>query len=416
VGAPYRRRAFLQVENLEDRCVLASSVTITSIQGPDSLSATVPIATEGLPANPSLNATFTDTNHPAPANLTVTVDYGDGTTPSTNQGAGADPNLLITQVGGASGTTYTVTDQHTFPEESGSTVPPFAFTVTLTVTENAVATNTATATAQAQVLDAALAPGNPVPIGPGTVTTGIGGTNTSTTPGSANVALHAFETAIGGSKNTAPAPQSGGFRVITWDGVKTDGTDAVAGPNSTVPIPAGSTHTVGIPLDRFQGSGVFFGAVYAVSNDGFVDVNPSVGAPNPVLFPAFSPNNTFAMFNDNGIDFKFVAASPTNTALVSAASRGFGAIFLNVTQANTTTITYFHGSTVIDTQNVPVGGQGVAVFAGELFNSPIVTNVLLTLGNGVIFKFHGTNVTTGATDGVGTGTNGQPTNLVAVDD
>jgi hypothetical protein len=415
---PSRRRGphlcCLQFDQLEERVVPVSSVTITSLQGPSTLSATVPVATEGLPANPSLNATFTDTNHVAPALLTVTVDYGDGTPPSTNQGAGADPNLVVLQVGGTMGTTYTITDQHTFPEESGSTVPPFAFTMILTVTETAVATNTDTATTPAEVLDAPLSPGSPVTPGPGTPFTGIGGTNISTTPGSANVALHTFEAAIGGVKNTAPAPQSGGFRVITWDGVKVDGTDSVAGPNSTTVITP--NHTVGIPLDRFQGSGVFFGAVYAVTDDGFVDVNPSVGAPNPVLFPAFSPTKTFAMFNDNGIDFKFVAASPTNTTLVSAASPGFGAIFLNVTQANTTTITYFHGSTVLDTQNVPVGGQGTAVFAGELFPSAIVTNVLLTLGNGVIFKFDGTNVSSGATDGMGIGTNGEPTNLVAVDD
>src|SRR5437868_4848472 len=75
---------------------------------------------------------------------------------------GADPNLIVTQVGGVGGTTYTVTDAHTFPEESGSTVPPFAFTITLKVTEVANAANTATATADADVLDAPLSPGNPV--------------------------------------------------------------------------------------------------------------------------------------------------------------------------------------------------------------------------------------------------------------
>ena len=48
-------------------------------------------------------------------------------------------------------------------------------------------------------------------------------------------------------KNTAPAPQNGGFRVINWDGVKTDGSDAVAGAKSTVVI---TSHTVGIPLKR----------------------------------------------------------------------------------------------------------------------------------------------------------------------
>jgi hypothetical protein len=394
-------------EPLEDRNLLSGTVTISSLQGPDTTSATVPAATEGASANPSINATFTDTTHVAPSNLTVTVNYGDGTAASTNHGAGADPNLIITQVGGAGGTTYTVTDSHTFPEESGSTVPPFAFTLTLTVTETAAPSNTDTATGTAQVLDASLVNGDPVtPVSAGVITGGNTGNATSAGQAESN-----FETDIGGVKNTATAPQNGGFRVITWDGVKTDGTDAVAGPGSTVPIPAGSTHTVGIPLDRFQGQGVFFGAVYAVSNDGFVDVNPSVGAPNPVLFPAFSPPSIFAMFNDNGIDFKFVAPSPTNTALVSAQSRGFGAIFLNVEHTGSTTIQYFHGAHVLDTLTVPTSTTpGAAVFAGELFTQPIVTNVLLTLGDGVIFKFDGSTVTSGGAN------NSATHNLVAVDD
>ena len=144
-----------------------------------------------------------------------------------------------------------------------------------------------------------LAPGNPIAVGTPTQITGGNTGNTS----SAAAALTIFEAAIGGIKNAA-APQPSGFRTITWDGVKVDGTDSAAGANSTVVINTG--HTVGIPLDRFQGQGVFFGAVYAVSNDGFVDVNPSVGTPNTVLFPSFSTPSTFAMFNDNGIDFKFV--------------------------------------------------------------------------------------------------------------
>jgi hypothetical protein len=397
-------QARLTAEALDDRVVPAGSVTITAVQGPNTLSASVPVATEGALASPSLNATFTDTNAVTPANLMVRVNYGDGTPVSSNQaGPNFDPNLLVTQVGGAGGTTYTVTDNHTFPEESGSTVPPYAFTLTMTVTENANAANTDTGTATAQVLDAPLSPGEPIHSVIAGVTTG-GNTGNPTT---AAQALANFETAIGGTKNTAPAPQPNGFRSITWDGVKVDGTDSVAGPNSTVVITPG--HTVGIPLDRFQGQGVFFGAVYGVSNDGFVDVNPSVGAPNPTLFPAFSPSNTFAMFNDNGIDFKFVAPSATNTAQESAASRGFGSIFLNVQQPGTT-IQYFHGSTLLDALNVPTNATaGAAVFAGELFTEPIVTNVLLTLGNGVVFKFDGTTVQTG-------GANSAVHNLVAVDD
>ena len=168
--------------------------------------AAVPAATEGAP-NPSLNATFTDTNHVAVANLTVTINYGDGTAPSTNHGAGADPNLPITQIGGAGGTTYTITDSHIFPEESGSTVPPFSFTVTLTVTETANAANTDTKAATAQVLDAALVPGDPV--APVIANTVIGGnTGNATTAAQAEAAL---STAAPSKRPLAAAPPASAF-------------------------------------------------------------------------------------------------------------------------------------------------------------------------------------------------------------
>jgi hypothetical protein len=374
----------LRLENLEDRCVPAGTINITALA--------VPQAMEGLLSNPSINAAFTDTGGLAANQLTASIDYGDGTALSTG---------TITKIGA---TTYTVSDQHTFPEESGSVVPPFTFTVTLHVFENAnAATNTDTQTTPAEVLDAPLSQGDPINAGVPTVFTG-GGTGSATTAGAA---LANFEAAIGGSKNTAAAPQTGGFRTINWDAVKVDGTDAAAGPNSTVVINQG--HTVGIALNRFQGQGTFFGAVYAVSNDGFADTNPNVGGANPVLFPAFSPANTFAMFNDNGIDFKFVVPSSPTTAPVSAATRGFGAIFLNVQKAGST-IEYFHGSTSLGVLDVPINATpGAAEFAGQLFADPIVTNVVLTLGEGVIFRFNGTTVTSG-------GANSAANNLVVTDD
>src|SRR5262245_47978183 len=89
-----------RLEPLEDRWLPSGTVTITDLQGPSTTSDTVPVAVEGARAAPSVNATFTDTNAVAPSALTVTVNYGDGTTASTNQGASPDPNLLITQVGG----------------------------------------------------------------------------------------------------------------------------------------------------------------------------------------------------------------------------------------------------------------------------------------------------------------------------
>jgi hypothetical protein len=356
---------------------MAGNVTITSV--------VIPQATEGLLSSPALTASFTDSSGIAAAALTATIDYGDGTPLAT---------ATITKNGAS---TYTVTNDHTFPEESGSTVPPGAFNVTLHVFETASpAVNTDTNLSQAQVLDAPLSPGNPVNPGAPQVFSAVGGNSAA---GPVLTAVQGFEAAIGGVNNggTAPAtPLSTGFRDINWDGVKLDGTDFGGPPNTTV-IDAGKT--AAIPLDRFQERGVFFGAVYSVSSDtqpggSFADVNPNVAG----LFPSFSPHNTFAMFNDNGIDFKFVLPSVHNTALVSAASRGFGAIFVNnqalgAFSLTSSTIEYFHGSTSLGKFTVPAGAPGQAEFLGVLFDNPIVTNVFITCGTDVIFKFDGTTFT-----------------------
>jgi hypothetical protein len=94
---------------------------------------------------------------------------------------------------------------------------------------------------------------------------------------------------------------------------------------------------------------------------------------------------------------------------VSAASRGFGAVFQNAQQPGTA-LTFFHNSTVLDTLNVPTNATaGARIFAGAPFTQPTVTNVLLTPGQGVIFEFDGTTVRAG-------GANSATNDLVSVDD
>jgi uncharacterized protein (TIGR03118 family) len=263
--------------------------------------------------------------------------------------------------------------------------------------------------ASASVADAPLLPGSGAMTSV-TAFSGVGGNNTSTTAGTANAALSAFESAIGGVNNGGTAsPQSGGFRTINWDGVKLDGTDF--GGSTTV---VDNGHVVGIPLNRFQERGTHFDAIYAVSGPAsatdtstFSTVNPTVGN----LFSAFSPSNTFAMFNDNTIDFHFVLPSNHGTTPVPAESHGFGAIFKNVHIANTTSIEYFNGDTSLGKFFVPVGGAGQAEFLGELFDSPIITSVSFVLGTDVLFSFNGTNFSAGGTDDP---VNGH--NLVVTDD
>jgi hypothetical protein len=243
-----------------------------------------------------------------------------------------------------------------------------------------------------------LTPGDPLSAAP----TLFSGTGTAGT----GAAISSFESAIGGANvSTANGPQASGFRTINWDGVALNGTDFGGGAN-TVVISQGNT--VGIPFDRFQSRGAFFGDVYGVSGNGFTTVNPSVAG----LFPAFSPNNTFAMFNDNFIDMSFVVPSAATTTPVNAASRGFGVVFINVELPNTSSIQFFNGSTLLATAFAPVGGKGQASFVGGLFNSPLVTGVRLTLGTDVLFTFNGTTFAPGPNpDNPGAGHN-----LVVTDD
>jgi hypothetical protein len=142
-----------------------------------------------------------------------------------------------------------------------------------------------------------------------------------------------------------------------------------------------------------------FNDVYAVSGDGFASVNPGTAG----QFNAFSPNNTFSLANSNTIGMRFVLASNPATTPVQAASRGFGAIFLDVEQANSSSIEFFHDGTSLGTWFVPTSASGDPEFLGVLFNSPIVTDVRLTLGTDVLFNFNGSTVTPGGPENLALG-------------
>lgn len=212
----------------------------------------------------------------------------------------------------------------------------------------------------------------------------------------------AMKAAIGGANNVDAPPQAGGFRTINWDGVKLDGTDF--GGNTQVVVP---DKVVGIPEDRFLSRGTLYDEVYFVSGDGFESVNPGVAG----QFPAFSPKNTFAHIgegeNQNEIAQSFTLAGTTT----QAATRGFGAIFLDVEQPNTSYIEFFNGSQSLGKYFVDPAASGEPSFLGVLFDDPIVTNVELILGNGRIFDLDGGNVIPGSPEDLQNGVD-----LVAVDD
>jgi uncharacterized protein (TIGR03437 family) len=218
--------------------------------------------------------------------------------------------------------------------------------------------------------------------------------------------LAAFRTAIGGADNSTNAtPQASGRREINWDAVRLDGTDF---NNVTTVIVANKI--TGIPVNRFQARGVTFKEVFAVSNDGFLSANAGVAN----QFPAFSPANTFASFNTNKIDLNFVLPSAPATTPAAATTRAFGVIFLDVEQANTSSIEYFNGTVSLGKFFVPAGTSGQAQFLGVLFNAPVVTRVVITAGTAQIFNFNSGQLTSGSADR--TNSPDQTVDQVATDD
>lgn len=215
-------------------------------------------------------------------------------------------------------------------------------------------------------------------------------------------ALNAFRVGLGGVNNGGGPATTTGRREINWDGIALNGTDF--GGNTTV-IDLGKT--VGIPANRFQARGALNDGIFAVSGDGFASVNPGTAG----HFPAFSPNKTFAMFNGNTIGMSFVLASAPTSVPVFAATRGFGAIFLDVNTPNTSSIEYFHNTKSLGKYFVPVGGPGEAEFLGVLFDNPLITSVKMTVGTDTLFSFDGTNFTPGGAEDLAHGRD-----LVVTDD
>src|SRR5437867_2688177 len=200
----------------------------------------------------------------------------------------------------------------------------------------------------------------------------------------AAAALAAFQKAVGGVDNGNDANlHPNGSRRINWDGVLLDGTD-FGGKTQTII----ANKTVGIPVNRFQTRGALFGEVYAVSGDGFASANPGVAG----QLNSFTPKNIFGHFNDIDIDTDFIKPSAATTTPVKLATRGFGAIFCDVEQKNSSYIEFESGTTSLGKFFVPTGASGQVEFLGVLFNAAIVTEAVCSPGTSPLFFFHGGHV------------------------
>ena len=182
--------------------------------------------------------------------------------------------------------------------------------------------------------------------------------------GAVDAHIPEFAAAIGDIDNKGePGRHASGRRQINWDGV-----------------PVQFTNTVDFPADFFKGRGLVYGGGTGlrVSDNNFADINPSYATE---LIP-FSAPKLFAPIGTNKVEVLFrIPASDT-----VAAVRSFGAVVADVDKANTSRLqAYDQAGTLIADVPVPVRADPDEYsLVGVTFEKPIITRVVLTLGDAAI--------------------------------
>ena len=192
--------------------------------------------------------------------------------------------------------------------------------------------------------------------------------------GDLTAALTQFRSILGDQLNSTPGAV-GGRREVNWDGV-----------------PANFTNSDNFPFDFFNitdpngANGRKRGLVYAntgtafrVDSTDFNEVDASYGA----QFDAFSGKRTFA-YRGNNVTELFFKVPGTNT---DAYVKGFGVVFSDVDNANSTRIEFYNGTKSLGVFKAPARVAGSSFsFLGVFFPGERITRVKITAGNGVLAK------------------------------
>lgn len=182
-------------------------------------------------------------------------------------------------------------------------------------------------------------------------------------PGTAN-AQAAFQAAIGGANNGNGGPQAAGFRTINWDDVPA--------PSTNTPFTGSFYQNRGVLISGLAGGQI------EVSSNGFTAFN----AGYPALFTPFSGSNVFAPLNVNGTFVNFFAPGTSTPAT----TRGFGAVFLDANNGNTSGITLFDSANNQIAQVFLSGTSSGPAFLGLLWDGtgPQIGKAEILTGNSPI--------------------------------
>lgn len=201
--------------------------------------------------------------------------------------------------------------------------------------------------------------------------TAVPRTATGANPAAIQAAVDAFRADLGGVNNGVGGSFATGRREINWDGV-----------------PDGSSAPNAFPADFFNVNSPR-GAVFSTAGTGFQvsanATNPTstpvrfgnLNATYPATFQTFSPQRLFTALGSKVSDTSFFIPGTTTPATVS----GFGAVFTDVDNVDTTKIQYFdQDGGMITEQIVPATNNGLS-FVGLSFTDRRVGKVRIISGN-----------------------------------
>jgi hypothetical protein len=196
------------------------------------------------------------------------------------------------------------------------------------------------------------------------IITGLGPDVASITP-----IRDAFRTVIGGGTTAGANGSFGGVRrEINWDGVP----DAVSAP-SNLPLNFFNVNSPRGVVFSTPGTGVQVSNSPATGGFEFENINPNY----PFVFQSFSPVKLFTPIGANVTDVNFFVPGTTTPATVSA----FGAMFSDVDNGGTTSITYYDlAGTSLGTFFAPPFPGGFS-FLGVQFTTERVARVRIVTGN-----------------------------------
>jgi hypothetical protein len=186
--------------------------------------------------------------------------------------------------------------------------------------------------------------------------------------GDLTAALTQFRQMLGDSLNTTPGKTSG-RREVNWDGVS-----ASFNNNDAFPFDFFNTVDPAAPNGRKRGL-VYLnnGTTFRVDSSDFADIDPSYAA----QFNAFSGKRTFSGASSHITEIVFQVAGQNTPAAV----KGFGAVFSDVDDANSTTLHFYNGTKSLGEYKVPVAGANSFSFLGVYFPNEKITRVKITAGN-----------------------------------